>query len=169
MRCWRRLVEFETDELQEWDILIPMAPVDRWLWRQGYVTGALTYLENRMPSLTNHQPPLPDELVADLTLGFWRHLTDSAHEKTLWVPYLHHAWPKKTARATVDHTIGKITQVRNRIAHHEPLYAVSQSKNGIVALQLDMIALLKMLLPDLAAYVMQTSTVASVFVAKPTV
>ena len=33
----------------------------------------------------------------ELSFGFWRHCTDAAHEKALWVPYLHRAWPKKTS------------------------------------------------------------------------
>jgi hypothetical protein len=156
---------------QHW-LIDPASPVLVPLWarRRGHGTDLNKHNRDSISAAiarAGSQPPSPDELVADLTLGFWRHLTDSAHEKTLWVPYLYHAWPKKTARAAVDHTIGEITQVRNRIAHHEPLFAVSQGSGGILALQQDMIGLLHMLLPDLATYVQQSSTVASVFSTKP--
>jgi hypothetical protein len=32
-------------------------------------------------------------VVAELSLGFWRYLSVKRHEKHLWVPYLHHAFP----------------------------------------------------------------------------
>lgn len=44
----------------------------------------------------------PGEVIAELSFGFWRHCTDAAHEKALWVPYLHRAWPKKTSRAALE-------------------------------------------------------------------
>lgn len=33
----------------------------------------------------------PGKVMAELSFGFWRHLTSASHEKTVWVPYLHHA------------------------------------------------------------------------------
>jgi hypothetical protein len=61
------------------------------------------------------------KVVAELSFGFWRYLSSSAHEKTLWVPMLHHAFPPATSRPDVDARIGRLHQVRNRIAHHESL------------------------------------------------
>jgi len=109
----------------------------------------------------------PDAVVAELNFGFWRHLSDAIHEKTLWVPYLHHAWPRKTPRQQIDAMIGAINDQRNRIAHHEPLFAQPTSATGIIQVQQDVVALLGMLIPDLAAHVQQTSTVAAVLAVKP--
>lgn len=64
----------------------------------------------------------PGKVMAELSFGFWRHLTAASHEKSVWVPYLHHAYPAKTNRADVDKTIGNLNAVRNRIAHHEPIF-----------------------------------------------
>ncbi len=64
----------------------------------------------------------PGKVIAELSFGFWRNLTTASHEKSVWVPYLHHAYPKGTNRADVDRIIGNINTARNRIAHHEPLF-----------------------------------------------
>lgn len=64
----------------------------------------------------------PDSTIANLSFGFWAHLTDKAHERALWIPYLHHAWPAGTNRATLDSAIRSIGLCRNRIAHHEHLF-----------------------------------------------
>lgn len=63
----------------------------------------------------------PGKVVAELSFGFWRYLSSSAHEKTLWVTALYQAFPPKTDRSTVDGAIGRLHELRNRIAHHEHL------------------------------------------------
>lgn len=65
------------------------------------------------------------KVVAELTFGFWRYLSSAAHEKTLWVPALHTAFPTGTDRGgDVDAPIARLHKLRNRVAHHEPLLAV---------------------------------------------
>ncbi|MFD4790554.1 hypothetical protein ACFWN1_26580 [Streptomyces sp. NPDC058459] len=59
----------------------------------------------------------PGKIIADLSLGLWRYLSSSAHEKTLWVPHLHRAFPAGTNRGTVDRAIGDLHGLRNRAAH----------------------------------------------------
>lgn len=64
----------------------------------------------------------PGKVVAELMFGFWRFLSSAAHEKTLWVPCLHHAFPPGTdRRRDVDGPIGRLHDLRNRVARHEPL------------------------------------------------
>lgn len=63
----------------------------------------------------------PGKVIANLNFGFWRYLSSKAHEKSLWVPYLHTAFPLRTNRGEVDARIGRLHELRNRVAHHEPL------------------------------------------------
>lgn len=63
----------------------------------------------------------PGKVIAELMFGFWRFLSSSAHEKTLWVPALHHAFAPGADRRDVDRQIGSLHGLRNRVAHHEPL------------------------------------------------
>lgn len=67
----------------------------------------------------------PGKVVANLTFGFWRYLSSKAHEKSLWVPYLHTAFPPKTSRSDVDARVGRLHSLRNRVAHHEPLLSTN--------------------------------------------
>lgn len=63
-----------------------------------------------------------DDLVAELSLGFWAHLTDRAHERDLWIPILHKAWAPGSRRTEIDRLLRSVTECRNRIAHHERLF-----------------------------------------------
>jgi hypothetical protein len=63
--------------------------------------------------------------------------------------------------------IGAINGQRNRIAHHEPLFTGTTSATGVIQVQQDIVTLLGMLIPDLAAHVHRTSTVAAVLADKP--
>lgn len=66
--------------------------------------------------------PQAGSVISHLSFGFWAHLTDRAHERTLWIPYLRHAWPKGTDRSELDAKIRLVNTARNRIAHHEHLF-----------------------------------------------
>ena len=100
----------------------------------------------------------PDAVVTELTFGFWEHLADAAHEQTMWVPYIYYAWPKGTARSQIDRATHTISALRNRAAHHEPLFAGTGSYS-VTSVHVNLIGLLSKLNPGLAAYVRQTSTV----------
>lgn len=96
------------------------------------------------------------KVIAELPLGFWRYLSSAAHEKTLWVSCLHRAFPTGTDRRDVDHPVGRLHQLRNRVAHHEPLLRTD------VAGRLDDLArLAHMINPELGQYLVATTTVTS--------
>ncbi len=76
--------------------------------------------------------PSPNAVVSNLTLGFWSHLTDKAHERDLWIPYLHKAWPEGTNRSDLNEKICSINKCRNRISHHEKLFDTSAIINPSV-------------------------------------
>lgn len=63
------------------------------------------------------------QLIAQLTLFFWKRLFSSDYESALWRRSLKRLFPDKTlTRAQVAESLEVIYQARNRIAHHEPLY-----------------------------------------------
>ena len=83
--------------------------------------------------------------------GFWRYLSSSAHDVTLWRPYLHHAFPAGTARPDVDIRAGELHELRNRVAHHEPLLTEDLQRKHTLLLELaDLIE------PSLAAHIKAT-------------
>lgn len=78
-----------------------------------------------MPKGTPKGAPIPPgKVVAEVTFGIWAGLTDRQLEHSLWVPCLHKAFaPRKPPkRSTFNSQLEKLRQLRNRVAHHEPIF-----------------------------------------------
>ncbi len=67
-------------------------------------------------------PEIPGKVVAELTLGFWTALLAVSYNRSLWQPYLRHAFREGTRRQQLHHDLVELTRLRNRIAHHEPCH-----------------------------------------------
>jgi hypothetical protein len=67
----------------------------------------------------------PGRIVAKLSFGFWRHLLDKRYQPTLWAKALRHAFPYLIPQRRLDiyDPLHRLTSLRNRIAHHEPIHA----------------------------------------------
>ncbi|TCO23391.1 Abi-like protein [Kribbella steppae] len=105
----------------------------------------------------------PGKVIAELTFGFWRFLSSSAHEKTVWVPFLHRAYPPGTNRKRdVDSRVATLNRLRNRVAHHEPLIGENLPREAA-----KVSALAGLLDPELGAYVAATSDVPGLLLARP--
>jgi hypothetical protein len=65
-----------------------------------------------------------DRLVSELTFGFWRYLLSAKYEHTLWVPALRKAFPgvPNVRRKYIAGRVERLHYLRNRIAHHEPVF-----------------------------------------------
>ncbi len=69
------------------------------------------------------------QIVAQLTLFFWKRLFSADYETTLWKPILRPIFPnKEVKRAQVAVHLEALYEVRNRIAHHEPIHGARLSK-----------------------------------------
>lgn len=65
------------------------------------------------------------QVVAQLSLVFWKRLFSSDYEGTLWKRGLRRVFPSKhISRPKVAEHLEVIYQARNRIAHHEPIYGL---------------------------------------------
>lgn len=103
------------------------------------------------------------KVVAELTLGFWRYLSLGRHEKRLWVPCLHHAFPAGTDRTRdVDDRIHRLHNVRNRVAHHEPIHTVN-----LTARLQDIIDLASLIDPNLGVYISATTKIPKAAASRP--
>lgn len=108
------------------------------------------------------------KVIAELSFGFWRSLTTASHEKSIWVPYLNAAYPKGTSRSAVDNDIADINVVRNRIAHHEPIFDRHQNPTQEPAqIHATLVRLMTMLSPDAASHLAASSTVTTVLSQRP--
>jgi hypothetical protein len=72
-------------------------------------------------------PEMHGQVVAELSLGFWRYLVAQRYLTSLWIPALHGAFPGgpnelRTRRRQVERHLAALMLVRNRAAHHEPIH-----------------------------------------------
>lgn len=91
----------------------------------------------------------PGKIVAELPFGFWRYLLARRYSATLW-PAIRHAFPHLPGRDRVqlEEPVMRLHQVRNRIAHHEPLI-----REDVRARVADLEAVLDAIDPALRAWV----------------
>lgn len=73
-------------------------------------------------SSDDHVAPSSGKIVAELTLGFWSRFTFKINEHNLWIPFLHREFEPGITRDDVHRNVMKIHTMRNRIAHHEPVF-----------------------------------------------
>jgi hypothetical protein len=76
------------------------------------------------------RPPDPGRIIAELSFGFWERLLTHGppgrfnYEMTLWRPALHRAFPNSRRRRVDTHRpLPGLRDLRNRIAHHEPIFS----------------------------------------------
>lgn len=64
----------------------------------------------------------PGRVVAELNFGFWRYLLTGSYQQDLWVPCLQHVFTG-AKRQEIEARVANIHELRNRIAHHEAIFA----------------------------------------------
>jgi len=115
---------------------------------------------------SGRDPEIPGKVIAELTLGFWRYLLAKRYQATLWPAMLnafpnHHDGPR-ISRLAVHDDVQRLQVLRNRIAHHEPVYRrdLQQDFDG-------MLALASWISPDAATWVRDLSRVPAILVLRP--
>lgn len=128
--------------------------------KRGKVKDANRLNRNMIDHLASNlgHDPSPDKVISNLTLGFWAHMTDRSHERDLWIPSIHLAWPKGTSRDIVNRKIAEINNVRNRAAHHEHLFASEGMGCSTLRACQDAVALFSQLEPAACNYVYKGQT-----------
>ena len=111
--------------------------------------------------------PSSDQVVAATSFGLWVGLTGEGnvrdqvlrYETTLWQPRLVRAFPHAAGRRRkyIHAELDKIRILRNRIAHHEPIYSAP-----LAALHCSIVELAGMVHPDAGALVAGCSRVPAV-------
>jgi hypothetical protein len=71
----------------------------------------------------NAAGPPADQVVAQLSFGFWVGLTARRYDRSLWVRHLHKAFPHyRGPRGPLHSDLQTMLLFRNRIMHHEPIH-----------------------------------------------
>jgi hypothetical protein len=81
-----------------------------------------TIADARRHATANGRAETVGRVVAELPFGFWRYLLASRYERTLWRTRLYRAFPGQGRRQAVYTKLAGTHQLRNRIAHHEPIH-----------------------------------------------
>jgi hypothetical protein len=81
-----------------------------------------TIADARRHVTANGRAETAGRVVAELPFGFWRYLLASRYERTLWRTSLYRAFPGQGRRQPVHARLADLHQLRNRIAHHEPVH-----------------------------------------------
>jgi hypothetical protein len=67
--------------------------------------------------------PCADDIVAELSFGFWVSLLSRRYDRHFWVPALHKAFPHYDGnRESLRDSLQTMLLFRNRIMHHEPIH-----------------------------------------------
>lgn len=68
------------------------------------------------------KPMDPGRVVAELSFAFWVGLFAKAYDQTLWRQHLFSAFYPRPTRSDVFGRLDRLRTLRNRIAHHEPIF-----------------------------------------------
>lgn len=107
-------------------------------------------------NLSPGQQLLPGKVVSELSFGFWHNLTNKRFMHDLWIPCFGALFgsASKTMRSKIHTDLETLRYLRNRIAHHEPIFHMDLEYRQKI-----MIELAVMLCPTTASVLRSTSTV----------
>ncbi|TSI11727.1 hypothetical protein [Brevibacterium aurantiacum] len=120
---------------------------------QEAINSAVSTLQRR-----GTQDPNSDQIVAATSFGLWVGLTGAgiardrllSYETTLWQPRVQHAFPHRgdRRRKYIHACLDDIRVLRNRIAHHEPIY-----RSPLETIYNDILEITAMIHPDARGFI----------------
>lgn len=105
-----------------------------WPWSNGFIRSLPVPKRGYSPQ-TNLRDvaakhPTTGKIVADLNFAFWERVLTRGQDGRLWLPHFRASFPGVApatsipiARAAAFDALQQIRRFRNRIAHHEPIFA----------------------------------------------
>jgi hypothetical protein len=110
-----------------------------------------------------HEDVTEGRVVAELSFGFWCGLLSRNYDDPLWRIVLYRAFPFSDGRrVTVVHAVEHCRLLRNRIAHHEPVYDRDHADD-----QADALAIVGWISPQAQTWVSSRSHVPEALTARP--
>lgn len=106
---------------------------DRWPWVQGFRVSLPNPSRNYNPrrdleSVARRQHST-GKVIAELRFAFWERMLNASHQTRLWnaelercFPHLDYSAGPSAARDTLRRKVFVVRDLRNRIAHHEPIF-----------------------------------------------
>lgn len=106
---------------------------DQWPWVQGFRVSLQNsrrgYSPRRDLESVAAREPTPGKIIAELKFAFWERMLNASHQNRLWDQHLNTSFPhvdlsegSTKAREEIRNKIFVVRDLRNRIAHHEPIF-----------------------------------------------
>ncbi|WP_237189051.1 hypothetical protein [Rothia nasimurium] len=114
---------------------------EKWPWSPGFLQS-LPHRQSQDLIRTRSSYTTTGKVIAELKLVFWQQLFTQRHDNRLWLPYLAPAMPHspthgpRLLRSEIRESIERIRTLRNRIAHHEPVFTRDLTEDLAVMLNL---------------------------------
>jgi hypothetical protein len=109
-----------------------------------------------------NRPVTRTRIVSGLPLSFWTRLVGIQYDE-VWKASLHHAFPHGSgSRRDVAGQLNRISQLRNDIAHHQPIIGLP-----VLDRHRDMLALAAAIDPDAAGWIGALSRVGETLATRP--
>ncbi len=123
--------------------------------------------EAKATLLRNRKIADPPHVVAELPFGFWIALLGpgqhGSYHNRLWIPTLHKAFPHtKQPRREIHRPLDHLRLLRNRIAHHEPIF-----RRHLAADYETILRVIQWISPEAATWVDHHATVQDVLAERP--
>lgn len=107
---------------------------NKWPWDEGFVNTLPNPQkpDNPRRNLRNARKKSSDvnKVIPEISFAFWQKMLTARHDDRLWLPHFRSAFPNtdtnieiKTLRSEIYNDLEKIRKLRNRIAHHEPIFS----------------------------------------------
>lgn len=106
----------------------PWFPTGQWFTDKTLKAIKQAMRRARDPGPSNSSRPGEGRVIAEFNLGFWRYLLIARYEHSLWNPAIRARFPALShlsgadSRRAVHARVERLNYLRNRIAHHEPIY-----------------------------------------------
>lgn len=113
---------------------------NQWPWDNGFINTLPNpkYGYNPRNNLQQARDKLSDvnKVIPELNFVFWQKMFTSRHDDQLWLPHFRTTFPHADAsvaiqalRGEIHNDLEKIRKLRNRIAHHEPIFRRKLNEN----------------------------------------
>lgn len=120
---------------------LSLAYQEQWPWDGSFVSSVRMKVGKYKPKNDLQQTAsryhTTGKVIPEMKLAFWEQMFTNSYDDAVWKPYLGTVFPNLTlangipnAARSVRNDIEKVRRIRNRVAHHEPIF--SQNIQGVL-------------------------------------
>lgn len=124
---------------------------------------SISDIEDAIQSLKERGKPIEEgRIIAELRFSFWVGLIAKRYDNTLWRGAIFKAFKRGTNRQVLHGRLNAIRRLRNRIAHHEPIFHLDVEKTHA-----EVAEAIRWMCPATAEWALENSKFADAFGTNP--